>query len=73
MGDHDARLVVVADDVLGKSTDLGNAKGLVGEELDPDGAAVGHRVGLVGRRGRGELSEHGVAGTRRELEFGAAV
>lgn len=56
--DHDAGLVVVGDGVLGKVADLGDAEGLVLEELDPDGAAVGRRV-RVGCRRRGcMLSEH---------------
>lgn len=64
VGDHDARLVVVGNGVLGKLADLGDAKLLVGEELDPDGAAVGRRVRVGLGRGRGVLAEHGVAGAR---------
>lgn len=46
VGDHDARLVVVRDGVLCKLADLGDSKLLVGQELDPDRAAVGNRVGV---------------------------
>lgn len=72
-GHHDARLVVVGDCVLCKVADLRDAKLLVGQELDPDGAAVGHGVGVGGCDGRGVFAEHGVAWTGGELEFGAAV
>lgn len=69
---HDTGLVVVRDGVLGELTDLSDTKLLVGEEFDPDGAAVGHgiRVGLCG--GRRVLSQHRLAGTGRELELAAA-
>lgn len=63
VGDHDASLVVVGDDVRRELADLAHAERLVGEELDPDGAAVWHWVGLVGSRWGGELSQHGFAGT----------
>lgn len=73
VGDHDARLVIVGDCVLCKLADLADAELLVRQELDPDGAAVGHGVRVGGCGGRGVFAEHGVAGTGGELEFGAAV
>jgi hypothetical protein len=72
-GHHDARLVVVGDCVLCKVADLRDAKLLVRQKLDPDGAAVGHGVGVGGCGGRSVFAEHGVAGTGGELKFGAAV
>lgn len=72
VGDHDARLVVVRDDVRRELADLAHAERLVGEELDPDGAAVRDWVGLVGRGWGGELSQHGLAGTGGELKLCAA-
>lgn len=71
VGDHDSRLVLVGDDVLGEVADLTDAEGRVAEELDPDGAAVGGGIGVgVGLWG-GVFSEHGVAGASRELELAA--
>lgn len=69
---HDTRLVVVGDGVLGKLPDLRDAKLLVGEELDPDGAAVGHgvRVGVGG--GGSVLAQHGVGRAGGELKLAAA-
>lgn len=72
-GHHDSRLVVVGDCVLCKVADLRDTELLVGQELDPDGAAVGHGVWVGGCGGRGVLAEHGVAWAGGELEFGAAV
>lgn len=72
VGDHDARLVVVGDGVLGKLADLGHAKLLVGEELDPDGAAVGGRVRVGVGGGRGVLAHHRVGRAGGELKLAAA-
>lgn len=64
VGDHDTGLVVVGDGVLGELTNLTDTELFVGEELDPDGAAVGGGIGVgLGSR-RSELPEHCVAGSR---------
>lgn len=55
VGDHDAGLVVVADDVGQELADAGHAEGLVGDELDPDGAHVGDGFGVLRRRRGGVL------------------
>lgn len=61
VGHHDARLVVVGDDVLCEIADLRDTERLVRQELDPDRAAVGRgiRVGVGG--GRGVFVKHAVA------------
>lgn len=64
VGDHDTGLVVVGDGVLGELTNLTNTELFIGEELDPDGAAVGGRIGVGLGSGRSKLPEHGVAGSR---------
>jgi hypothetical protein len=68
---HNTSLVVVRDYIGSKLSNLANTKGLVSEELDPDRTTVGARVGVGCCRGRREFADHVVAGTRRELEFGA--
>ena len=73
VGDDDARLVVVGDDVLGELTELRRAEGLLVEELDPDGTAVGRRLRVCGGGKGSVLSEHRVGWAGRELEFPAAV
>ena len=72
VGDHDAGFVVVGDGVFGELTDLTDTELLVGEEFDPDGAAVGDGIGVGFGCGRRVLLEHGVAGTSGELKLGAA-
>ena len=56
--DHDARLVVVCDCVFGELADLRDAELLVGEELDPDWAAVWRWVGVGFCCWRGVFAEH---------------
>lgn len=70
---HDACLVVAGDDVSCEITDLLHAKRLVGEELDPDGTAVGDGFGVGLGCGWGVFLEHRVAGARGEVEFCSAV
>lgn len=71
--DHDARLVVVGDGVLCELANLGHAKLLVGQELDPDGTAVGDGVGVGVGRGRRVLAEHRLGRAGRELQLSTAV
>lgn len=67
--DHDARLVAVGDDVARELADLAHAKVGLGEELDPDGAAVGRRVRVGGRLGGQALAQHGFARVGGELKL----
>lgn len=70
---HNASLVVVRDYIGSKLSNLANTKCLISKELDPDRTTVGARVGVRCCCGRREFADHVVAGTRRELELGAAV
>lgn len=56
--DHDAGSVVVGDDILCEAADLLDTEGFLGEELDPDGAAVGGWVGVSGGGWRCVTAEH---------------
>ena len=73
MGDDDAGFVVVLEDVLGEFADFCDAEFVVGEKLDPDGAAVGDGVGIGFGCGWCIFSEHGFARSGRELKSRTAV
>ena len=70
---HDAGLVVVGDGVLGKLTDLTDTELLIGEEFDPDGAAVGDRIRIGIGSWRRKFLQHRIARSGRELELSSAV
>ena len=71
--DHDAAFVLVGVDVADERGDFFDAELVLGEELYPDGAAVGDGAG-VGWRWRGRVfDQHVVAGAGRELHLCATI
>lgn len=72
MGDEDAGLVVLVGAEAAELAHLLGSQVVLVEELDPDGANVGLRIGILRRSGRGEFLDHLGTWSRRELQFGAA-
>ncbi len=74
LGDEDSGLEVLRAAVLDELLDDADAdRPCLLAELHPQRACFGRRLGIAGRRRWGELFDHGLAGTRRELHLRPAT